>query len=31
LFADWPDVLKRASVDPVMAWKVENLSLRPSR
>lgn len=25
LFADWPDVARRAALDPVMAWKVQNL------
>jgi Nucleotidyl transferase AbiEii toxin, Type IV TA system len=28
LFAAWPDVLKRATMDPVMAWKLRNLSRR---
>lgn len=28
LFAAWPDVLQRALVDPVMAWKVQNLAKR---
>lgn len=29
LFAEWPDVLERARIDPVMAWKVQNLAARP--
>ena len=28
LFAAWPDVLERAAMDPVMAWKIRNLSRR---
>lgn len=28
LFAAWPGVLERAQADPVMAWKVQNLSRR---
>jgi len=29
LLAEWPGVLEKASRDPVMAWKVRNLSERP--
>jgi len=25
LLAEWPDALARASIDPVMAWKVQNV------
>jgi len=30
LFSEWPDVLDRARVDPVMEWKVVNLKKRPA-
>ena len=28
LFARWPDVLRRAELDPVMQWKVQDLRKR---
>jgi hypothetical protein len=31
LLSDWPDVLERALIDPVMRWKVRNLKKRPPR
>lgn len=30
ILAQWPDVLRYAQLDPVMAWKVKNLAARVS-